>query len=876
MFRRPIAAAVLPVVLPLESRVVFDATYFNLAAGPLQQNWTDVNQITTSDDWSGVPSIIGYRGDRAANNTGADPRTLLDEQTPPVNVSANVIGTDAPTTTSAGGLFEFENPNSTANPVVGYQGSGAADAPYLKLFLNTTGKTSVPVSYTLRDLDTSDTAQQQFVAQYRVGTTGNYTNIPLSYVADASADGATLTTPVGFNLPADALNKPQVEVRIITADATGADAMIGVDDIVVGGAEVNTFNFDPSAYAVNEAAGTVTLTVTRGSTTAASSVGYNTVSGTAVAGSDFTATSGTLNFAVGVASQTIVVPITNDNVAEALEQFTVTLTSPTGGIIGTSPTATITIADNDAVAPTGLLVNEVSANPPGNDVPNEFIELRGTPGQKLFNVYALSVEGDALANAGAITASFDLSSGTIGSNGLLVVRGATSTLTINPATGVVTSTSLDTGTAGVLQNGANSFLIVYSPNAVPSGDIDVNNDGVIDALPAGATLLDGVGYLTTNATAPGIAYGAILPQLTTTAVVDDVPDAVTRLPGNSTPLSAAAFYGGDLEGTENTSVAYITTDATRLTANTPAGAVLTPGAANFGGGGTDTTPPTVDSAAFVFNLLATPMSVTLDFSENVQASLAAGDLVLRNLTTNTTVPTGNITISGYNTTTDVATVTFPGYANGVLPDGRYRLQIAPGSVTDAAGNAVASTYSFDFFALAGDIDRDGGVSINDFNVFASNFGKASGQTFTNGDFDADGGVSINDFNLLAGNFGRVLAAVPPPAEPQAVAAAPAKTARLSGVAFNDANRNGIYDRGDSVAAGKTIWLDLDNDGQRDSNEPSTVTGKDGRYEFKALAAGTYHVRRVVPKGYALSTGVQTVTLTAGQSKAASVIGTKKV
>ncbi len=56
--------------------------------------------------------------------------------------------------------------------------------------------------------------------------------------------------------------------------------------------------------------------------------------------------------------------------------------------------------------------------------------------------------------------------------------------------------------------------------------------------------------------------------------------------------------------------------------------------------------------------------------------------------------------------------------------------------------------------LDGDTDFDGGVSINDFNVLAGNFGQASGQKWSAGDFDFDGGVSINDFNLLAGGFGQ--------------------------------------------------------------------------------------------------------------------------
>ena len=61
-------------------------------------------------------------------------------------------------------------------------------------------------------------------------------------------------------------------------------------------------------------------------------------------------------------------------------------------------------------------------------------------------------------------------------------------------------------------------------------------------------------------------------------------------------------------------------------------------------------------------------------------------------------------------------------------------------------------------AYYGDADLDGGVSINDFNALAANFGVGSGAVWTQGDFDYDGGVSINDFNLLAANFGKSTAA----------------------------------------------------------------------------------------------------------------------
>ncbi|MFM8221595.1 MAG: Calx-beta domain-containing protein, partial [Planctomycetaceae bacterium] len=63
-------------------------------------------------------------------------------------------------------------------------------------------------------------------------------------------------------------------------------------------------------------------------------VGYATANGTAVAGQDYTAASGTLTFAVGETSKPVVVSVLGDGVVEANETFTVNLASPSGAVLG--------------------------------------------------------------------------------------------------------------------------------------------------------------------------------------------------------------------------------------------------------------------------------------------------------------------------------------------------------------------------------------------------------------------------------------------------------------------------------------------------------------------------------------------------------------
>ena len=198
---------------------------------PFSQNWTNTGLITTNNVWSGVPGILGFTGGGLTGATGTDPQTILADNNPG---TLSVLANQTNFSITNGGLAEFQ----FANPVVAFQGSGTANAPYLLIGVVTTGLSNITVSYTLRDLDsTSDNSIQQVALQYRVGNSGNYTNVPAAYVADASSGPSlnNLTTPVSVVLPAAANNQAQVYLRIMTTNAVGNDEWIGVDNISVSG-----------------------------------------------------------------------------------------------------------------------------------------------------------------------------------------------------------------------------------------------------------------------------------------------------------------------------------------------------------------------------------------------------------------------------------------------------------------------------------------------------------------------------------------------------------------------------------------------------------------------------------------------------------------
>lgn len=128
---------------------------------------------------------------------------------------------------------------------------------------------------------------------------------------------------------------------------------------------VGQLNLDPTSLSIDESAGNAIITVNRtGGSDGKVMVNYATAPGTAIAGSDFTATMGTLTFADGQTSATITVPIINDSTEEGDESFTVVLSQPepasiqdyltnfeSKSLLGTSKTATITILANDTPGP---------------------------------------------------------------------------------------------------------------------------------------------------------------------------------------------------------------------------------------------------------------------------------------------------------------------------------------------------------------------------------------------------------------------------------------------------------------------------------------------------------------------------------------------
>jgi hypothetical protein len=379
----------------------------------------------------------------------------------------------------------------------------------------------------------------------RTGTTNNVvtvdfatTNVTATAGSDYTATNGTLTFAPGetnqtivLQLIDDAFQESTETFRVVLRNPVDATITFGTATVTIQDDDVSMVTFTTNAVRVSETNGPVTLTVVRkGATNTAVTADFTTTNVTAIAGSDYTATNGTLSFAAGETTKLITIGITDNLFQKITETFQVRLSHVTNASLGTG-TNVIIITDNDAstvgftvsslsvaentnsvmltVVRSGATNTTVSVNfaTAGNSTATAALDYRATNGVLVFaagvttNTFAVSIINDLLPENNE-TVNVRLSSPTncsLGTSNLVitiitndsaVLRFTTITHTVKEGDGILTLTVLRAGTT--------------------------NNAVTVDFTTTNGTATAGSDYTATNGTlsfAPGITNQTIVLQL---------------------------------------------------------------------------------------------------------------------------------------------------------------------------------------------------------------------------------------------------------------------------------------------------------------------------------------------------------------------------
>ena len=371
----------------------------------------------------------------------------------------------------------------------------------------------------------------------------------------------------------DSLAEGNETVNLSLSEPTGGATLgprstseLTIIDNDVGG----SVQFSLAAYSRSETGGLATITVTRtGGSASGVTVDFDTMDLTATADLDYTAVSATLVFASNQVSQTVLIPVLNDSLAEGNEAVQLTLRNPGGGAtLGVISNAVLTIIDDE------IMIQFVSTTFTNSEAgPTVILTVARTgPAAAAGSVQFNTVNGSAISTNdykgtnGTVTFAANVLTKTITIpivNDPVVEGDEIFSVTLsNPSTGFqlgsssnATVTILDNDLGGIIQFSAITYTIT---EAGPAASIIVTRTG-------GAASGVSVRFETQNGTATaGADYTAVSStinfaanEVTKTVLIPIVNDNFVE--GNETVnLSLSAPIGGATLGTRSTSVLTIT------------------------------------------------------------------------------------------------------------------------------------------------------------------------------------------------------------------------------------------------------------------------------------------------------------------------------
>ena len=377
-------------------------------------------------------TLYGYN----SNSTGFDLVKFLVDGSGVTNVSS--IGSL---------IIGFNNGLKFSNGLL-YSGSGRVADPEAKLLKGTFQGIGSPTAMAV------DSANNRVFYAFTSGSDV----ILNAYDANTFLLVGSVTLPAVNGLPINLVRWGVNGLAFNTAPSfiseSSAVFLLQTELVTDAGTVPTGVQFETGTQSAFEGGQSVQVKVIRtGDVSSATSVSFATANGTATAGADYTAVSGTLNFAAGELSKLINVPILNDNLFEGTsETFSLNLSSPTGGAILSTPTNVVTIQDNDP-RPAVFTASATLQQSEGNAGPNSFV-INVT----LSNPSVETVTVDFATSDGTATAGSDY----VANSGTLTFAPGVTSASVSVSVNGDTAVELSETFTLTLSNSSNASFILRS------------------------------------------------------------------------------------------------------------------------------------------------------------------------------------------------------------------------------------------------------------------------------------------------------------------------------------------------------------------------------------------------------------------------------
>ncbi|MFO7688998.1 MAG: Ig-like domain-containing protein, partial [Cryobacterium sp.] len=501
---------------------------------------------------------------------------------------------------------------------------------------------------------------------------------------------------VGFS-PSTTVANPTITVsatglyvlRLVVNDGSLDSAP---DDVAITVAALPTLRIDNVSVLEGDAGTTdAVFTVTlSGAIDRVVTVNYATASGTATAGSDFVAASGTLTFPAGSAgSQTITVLVNGDTDVEPNETFFVDLSSPvnatiavgrgTGTILNDdSPTLTLAPANQSLlVGATGNLTASLPAPAGAGGV---VVTLASD------DTDVVTVPASVTVAAGALSAVFQVTAGAIAGTAQVTATAAGYTAANANVTVSLRSLAVSVGSpiVGVGRSVAGTVTLAV---AAPAGGVTVNlassATGVATVAPASVFIAAGgnsaaftvtgvsLGVANIDATATGYTPATVGVSVSNQTVNIGVVPTVGPGQSASLPISLSTPAVGDVVISLSTADPTIAT-ISPATVTIPNGQVLPPVNPQVTGVALGATTVTATAASFAPETRAVAVALTLAFQPAPPTiTVTAGTTQNVALSLSAPAVTGGFTVN--LSSDDAAVASVP--ATIIFPAGQTLVQV---------------------------------------------------------------------------------------------------------------------------------------------------------------------------------------------------------